>query len=235
MPLPRLTMPVLYGASILLHASLGLGVSRVEPKPEPERIAVRMVEVKKPPPKSAEEPPPPPVTPEAPKKAEAKKSEPKAPPKAEAPRPSAAPVPSFGVAMTGGVGLGGVAVPMGDVHGEREPAPKRVREERALSGEPAKPKVAQACAEPVQKARPVDLARPEYTEEARAAGVEGKVRLELTVDVRGTVKHVNVLESLGHGLDQAAVRSVQNARFEPALACGTPVETTFVVSIRFAL
>jgi periplasmic protein TonB len=234
----RATMAVLYGVSIALHASLGAGVSNIEPQKEPERIAVRMVEVKKPEKKAEVEeppppppPPPPPATPTPPKKEARPKQAEAAPPPA-----AAAPVPSFGVAMTGGVGGGGIAVPVGDVHAPKTEAPKRVSEEKTLAPREApKAQQAQACSEPASKPKPLDLARPDYTEEARAAGVEGKVRIELTVDARGAVKSVRVLESLGHGLDEAATRAVQAATFEPALACGVPVEATFVVSIRFTL
>ena len=85
------------------------------------------------------------------------------------------------------------------------------------------------------KPKPVQMSRPEYTEEARSAGIEGKVRVELTVDASGVVRNVKVLESLGHGLDEAALAAVQAASFEPAYLCGKPVEATFVVSIRFSL
>jgi protein TonB len=139
--------------------------------------------------------------------------------------------------MTGGVGMGGIAVPVGDSLGapkEQQPV-KRVAQAKSLV-EPAKKQLAEdSCAEPASKPKPVQMARPEYTEEARAAAIEGKVRVELTVDASGAVRNVKVLESLGHGLDEAAVRAVEGATFEPALLCGKPVEATFVVSIRFSL
>jgi protein TonB len=174
---------------------------------------------------------------EAPKPApRAKRAEPQ--PQA-APEPVAAsnPAPTFGIAMTGGVGLGGIAVPVGDsLAAPREEQPKkRVAEAKSLI-EPAKKQVAEsACTEPASKPKPLQMSRPEYTEQARAAGIEGKVRVELTVDASGAVRNVRVLESLGYGLDEAAIAAVQAASFEPAQACGKPVEATFVVSIRFAL
>jgi protein TonB len=145
--------------------------------------------------------------------------------------------PTFGIAMTGGVGFGGIAVPVGEsLGGSREAQPvKRVSETKSLL-QPAKTQVAEsACTEPASKLKPVQMSRPEYTEEARAAGIEGKVRVELTVDKTGAVRNVKVLESLGHGLDEAAIAAVQSASFEPALQCGEAVDATFVVSIRFAL
>ncbi len=221
-------MVVLYGVSFALHASLGVGVTEIEPAKEPERIAIKVVDVPKPKPKTVEPPPPPPPV-DAPKRAAPRAKAPE-PPKT-APAPVAA-APTFGIAMTGGVGLGGVAVPVGDSLSAPREAPKRVAEAKTL----VEPKhAADACAEPATKPKPVKLDRPEYTEEARAAGIEGKVRVELTVDATGAVKQAKVLESLGHGLDEAALRAVQEAVFEPAVQCGKPVSATFVVSIRFSL
>ena len=100
--------------------------------------------------------------------------------------------------------------------------------------EPKRQNVEAACEEPPSKPRPREMQKPEYTQEARTAGIEGKVRVELTVSAEGVVREVKVLESLGHGLDEAAVAAVRAASFEPALHCGKPVEATFVVSIRFS-
>ncbi len=47
-----------------------------------------------------------------------------------------------------------------------------------------------------------------YPEEAVAAGLEGEVRLVLTLDGNGVVKDVQVADSSGHAiLDQAAIRA----------------------------
>jgi len=232
----RASMAVLYGVSFALHASLGVGVAEIEPSKEPERIAISMVDVPKPKPKVKEEPPPPPPPVEAPKP----KAKPAPAAKSAEPPPEAAPMvaadaPTFGIAMTGGVGLGGVAVPVGDsMHASKEPT-KRVAQAKTLTEPKLKQQVAEACAEPATKPRPLQMARPEYTEDARTAGIEGKVRVELTVDETGTVSNVKVLEALGHGLDEAAVLAVQAASFEPAMSCGKAVSATFVVSIRFSL
>src|SRR5690606_38856059 len=119
---------------------------------------------------------------------------------------------------------GGIAVPVGEsLATPREEPKKRVAEVKSLI-EPARRQVAESgCAESAGKPKPLQMSRPEYTEEARTAGIEGKVRVELTVDATGAVRNVRVLESLGHGLDEAALKAVQAASFEPALQCGKPV------------
>lgn len=234
----RTSMVVLYGVSFAIHASLGVGVTEIEPTKEPERVAITVVDVPKPKPKQKVEEPPPPPPPPPPPVAEAPKKAAPKPKAAEAPPPVAAPAaaaaPTFGIAMTGGVGMGGIAVPQGEsLGGSREAPVKRVAEAKTLV-EPKKPNVG-ACAEEATKPKPLAMTRPEYTEDARAAAIEGKVRVEVTVDATGAVKSVKVLESLGHGLDEAAIRAVQLSTFEPAQQCGKPVSATFVVGIRFSL
>jgi TonB family protein len=74
---------------------------------------------------------------------------------------------------------------------------------------------------------------PEYTEEARRNGVRGRVRLQMTLDADGTVKHVLVLESLPFGLTESAVRAARRIRFTPATVGGRPVSTPVVVEYNF--
>ncbi len=237
----RKSMTIVYGVSLALHASLGVGISEIEVPKEPERIAITVVDAPRKPKAKKEEPPPPPPPPEPeieapkPKAEKVVRERPVVPTKATPPPISSTPAPTFGIAMTGGVGLGGVAVPMGDSLRAPVESTRRVATTKTLV-EP-KPRAAgtTACAEPHQKPRPLQMAKPEYTEAARAALVEGKVRVELVVDTNGKVVRVRVLEGLGHGLDEAAIRAVEAASFEPALACGKPVEATFVVSVRFSL
>jgi protein TonB len=234
----RTSMTILYGVSIVLHASLGAGFAEIEPEKEPERIAIAVVQPPKKKEQAKDEPPPPPAPPPiAPKpKAARPKAVEAPPPPTAAPPPSAASadVPTFGIAMSGGVGLGGVAVPLGEsLHAAREPV-KRVAQAKTLV-EAKKEVVEVECAEPPVKPKPREMQKPEYTEEARAAGIEGKVRVELTVGADGSVRSAKVLESLGHGLDEAALNAVRAATFEPGLQCGKPVEATFVVAIRFSL
>lgn len=52
-----------------------------------------------------------------------------------------------------------------------------------------------------------------YPEAARTAGVEGTVRVQLTVEPDGTVGEAFVVDGLGHGLDEEAIRVIRQARF----------------------
>lgn len=91
------------------------------------------------------------------------------------------------------------------------------------------------CSEEVQRARPVDIGQPEYPEEAREAAIEGRVRIEVTIDEQGRVSAARVLQSLGHGCDEAALVVARAARFEPATRCARPARSTLTIGIRFTL
>lgn len=76
---------------------------------------------------------------------------------------------------------------------------------------------------------------PEYSAEARAAGIEGDVLLEIEFSAAGVVRVLRVIEELGYGLDALAVRAAEQIRFTPAMRNGQRVDTRAVVSIIFRL
>ncbi|QDF01147.1 energy transducer TonB [Myxococcus xanthus] len=84
---------------------------------------------------------------------------------------------------------------------------------------------------------PVLLAQPEavYPPEALAAGLEGAVKLLLTLDAEGRVTRAEVVEGLGHGLDEAAVSALESAHFSPAMQDGNPVPCQFEFIHHFVL
>jgi protein TonB len=106
---------------------------------------------------------------------------------------------------------------------------------------PPKPKVLvprtteAACSEELVKARPLDLVRPSYTDEARRARVQGRVRIELAVNDHGEVTDARVLDGLGYGLDEVALEAARRLRFSPAQRCKRPVAAPFVIAMRFVL
>ena len=77
--------------------------------------------------------------------------------------------------------------------------------------------------------------KPNYTEEGRKAKVEGEVRLEVLFAASGQARVVKVLQGLGYGLDEQAVRCAEQIKFKPAQHEGQPVDSTFVVHIIFEL
>jgi protein TonB len=76
---------------------------------------------------------------------------------------------------------------------------------------------------------------PSYPDAARAAGIEGDVRLELVVGVSGAVESARVVRGIGHGLDEAALRAVRQFRFAPASKAGHAVRVRMGWSVQFRL
>lgn len=77
--------------------------------------------------------------------------------------------------------------------------------------------------------------KPDYTEEGRKQKVNGEVRLEVLFKSDGRVHVVRVLQGLGYGLDEQAVKAAEQIKFTPALHEGQPVDSTALVHIIFEL
>jgi TonB family protein len=77
--------------------------------------------------------------------------------------------------------------------------------------------------------------KPEYTAEARSSKIEGEVLIRVLFTASGEVRVLDVVQGLGHGLDQNAVRAAQQIRFKPAQRDGQPVDSTATVHIVFQL
>ncbi len=77
--------------------------------------------------------------------------------------------------------------------------------------------------------------QPEFSDEARKARHQGRVLLWAVVDEQGRVRDIRVQQSLGMGLDEEAVRTVQNWRFTPAERLGKPVPVMMSIQVDFHL
>ncbi|MFC1543072.1 TonB family protein [Candidatus Neomarinimicrobiota bacterium] len=79
--------------------------------------------------------------------------------------------------------------------------------------------------------------RVEYPEQARAAGAEGMVVVQVFVTEEGTLGEVMVLsnESGDLRLAEAAMAAVQNTAFKPAQQEGKPVGAWIAIPVNFAL
>jgi TonB family protein len=84
---------------------------------------------------------------------------------------------------------------------------------------------------------PVVLAKnePSYTEEARAAKIQGAVVLNVVVGEDGSPRQVSVLRSLDPGLDQKAVETVSSWKFRPGMKDGKPVAVQAQIEVNFRL
>jgi TonB family protein len=75
---------------------------------------------------------------------------------------------------------------------------------------------------------------PLYPEEAKAAGIQGVVILEVRVEGDGTVGDARILRSVP-GLDEAALDAVRQWLFTPTLLNGNPVPVLMTVTVNFTL
>ena len=76
-------------------------------------------------------------------------------------------------------------------------------------------------------------AEPEYTAEARQLKIQGDVILRVTITTNGQMVVHNVIRGLGHGLDEAAMKSAPTYKFRPATQNGQPVPYTTNIIIKF--
>jgi protein TonB len=102
---------------------------------------------------------------------------------------------------------------------------------------PESPPPTQPCPEsrePVRVPRKLRHVAPIYPDLGVRAKIQGKVILECSVDARGHVTDVKVLQGIPL-LDAAAVEAVKQWVYAPTLREGTPVPVVFTVTVRFAL
>lgn len=231
-------------ASLAIHVAIGFAaLNAAHEKKKHRATVVALADEKKPEkkPEPAKPPPPPPPKPKAapPKIAPALTPEPStAPPPVAA--PAAAPV-ATDIAMSNDVGMdmGTGAKP----HEETKPAATKPKPGAApvktpvhVDEPPPSKTEAGACTEPPGKPEPTMKSEIEYTEEARAAGIEGRLVLEVTVDDNGNVTDVKVITGVDPALDASAIATVKTWKFKPALACGKPVAGgTYRIARRFEL
>jgi len=96
-------------------------------------------------------------------------------------------------------------------------------------GSGAGPGVTPGAVHPVPAADVTRMPMPQgrcagkYTDEARAAAIEGVVVLDLVVDADGRARDILVVEALSHGLTEAALRALAACRFTPGERSGVAV------------
>jgi TonB family protein len=74
-----------------------------------------------------------------------------------------------------------------------------------------------------------------FSEEARAKKITGDCLISLIVDAQGMPQDPKVIQKLGHGLDEQALASVNQYRFEPAMKDGKPVPVRIIMKVNFKL
>jgi protein TonB len=78
---------------------------------------------------------------------------------------------------------------------------------------------------------------PQYTSEAMANRIEGKVGLSAVVLANGKVGDVKVIRSLDsvYGLDESAVKAMKQWEFKPGTKDGKPVAVRVEIDMAFTL
>jgi len=76
---------------------------------------------------------------------------------------------------------------------------------------------------------------PEYTEQARRAGLEGTVELRCSIGPDRQLQKIDVMRRLGLGLDEKAVDAVRKWDFRPAAFDDQTMTETIVVGVSFSL
>jgi len=222
--------------SVAGHFALARGLGRLPGQPDrpPDRvvsISVVPPPALAPPPPAPEAAPPRPEAAPRPVRAErlraprpapvpaAKPAPREAPPPVTAnATPSPAPTPVFGVTMQSTSQAGhGAAIPVGNT--------LAMRPGRAAPLGPAGP----VAAAPVGAFEVTSMPLPQgrcagaYTEDAKQAGVEGTVVLDLVVGDDGRTRDIHVVSGLPHGLSEAATAALRACRFTPGEKNGTRV------------
>jgi TonB family protein len=211
--------------ALLGHWLLIRGVVHLPPQPEVVPSVVVQVVLKAPPPEP-EKPAEPEATPEpqtqpahqpprrrAMTDAPRRENLPKPTPPTERPATGTdtTTTPVFGISMESTSSAGtGVAMPVGNTL-QTKPTHAKV-----AAGE-VKPLAAPVAAYEVTKMPlPIGTCKGDYyTEEAKQAGLEGTVILDFVVGEDGWVRDIKIVQGLGLGLSEAAVRAVKVCRFTP--------------------
>jgi TonB family protein len=94
-----------------------------------------------------------------------------------------------------------------------------------------------ACEDGIESPKLVRSAKPQYTQAALSAGIEGAILLEAVVREDGQIGDVRVLHSVDQkfGLDEEAIRALRTWRFKPATKFGQPVPILITVNMSWLL
>lgn len=76
---------------------------------------------------------------------------------------------------------------------------------------------------------------PEFTQEARAAGLQGVVVVEALIDEQGRVIAAEVIQSVHPSLDKATLEAVRQWQFSPAMVDGKAVMKVVHIPVSFQL
>jgi TonB family protein len=76
---------------------------------------------------------------------------------------------------------------------------------------------------------------PQYTDEAKAAKIEGAVGLAIVVGTDQRAHDIKITQSLDRGLDASAINSIKTWKFQPGTKNGKPVPVQAKIEVNFRL
>lgn len=118
-----------------------------------------------------------------------------------------------------------------NTEGAQELATLRLNEQ----GNRDKPVFHHVQAEYIRSPKPIVKSTSHFSQEARAAELEGAVTVTATIAADGSVRDVAVDTPLGLGLDEEAAAAAKRWSFEPAATQRGPKEETTNISFNFLL
>jgi len=143
-----------------------------------------------------------------------------------------------GVVASSGFGNNVATVGNGGTGGGGGGGSRSVQQVGGFDTTAAKPEAPKKRVETGPPQTPVEILfkpKPDYTAEARNLKLEGEVTVRVLFAASGEVRVLDVVQGLGHGLDENAIRAAQQIKFKPALRDGQPVDSTATVRIVFQL
>jgi TonB family protein len=76
---------------------------------------------------------------------------------------------------------------------------------------------------------------PQYSPAAKAAKLQGTVRVAVVIAENGTISRARVVRGLEAGLDANAVAALKTWKFQPATKAGKPVKVRANVEVNYRL
>jgi len=118
----------------------------------------------------------------------------------------------------------------------REPAPAHQHETQAVAARPAQMQTGPVTLSSDLSISCPELTAPDYPEQSRHLGEEGKLMLQVELDESGRVSQTHIIRSSGYSrLDHAALAAVKTWRCRPALRDGQPVRAVALQPFNFVL
>ena len=108
-------------------------------------------------------------------------------------------------------------------------------EKEIIQAKPGKPYKIVKTAQITKRPEVLKEYKIEYPKEAREAGLEGAVSLEVEIDDKGKVQTVKIISGPSKELNEAAKFALRQYVFSPAMKDGNPVATVIRYTYRFQL